>query len=246
MRVSSSYSAKLSCCFVRSFSSSSSSVFAGRRLVGTPVFSSSSSSSALSSRIAGSQKRRSTAPGFLSFTMDATSTGASASAAEVAKKSIYDFVVKDIDGNDVELSTFKGKVLLIVNVASQCGLTQQNYKELAELYKKHKENGLEILAFPTNQFGGQEPGSNEQIKDFACTKFKAEYPIFSKVNVNGPEEAPVYKFLKANKGGGILGDSIKWNFGKFLVDKEGNVVDRYAPTTSPLKIEKDIQKLLAA
>jgi glutathione peroxidase len=178
--------------------------------------------------------------------MDATSTGASASAAEVAKKNIYDFVVKDIDGNDVELSTFKGKVLLIVNVASQCGLTQQNYKELAELYNKHKENGLEILAFPTNQFGGQEPGSNEQIKDFACTKFKAEYPIFSKVNVNGPEEAPVYKFLKASKGGGILGDSIKWNFGKFLVDKEGNVVDRYAPTTSPLKIEKDIQRLLAA
>ncbi|XP_024372544.1 probable phospholipid hydroperoxide glutathione peroxidase [Physcomitrium patens] len=158
--------------------------------------------------------------------------------------SIYDFVVKDIDGNDVELSKYKGKVLLIVNVASACGLTTTNYTELAGIYSKYKNQDFEILAFPCNQFGGQEPGSNAQIKQFACTRFKAEFPIFDKVDVNGPQEAPVYKFLKSQKRGSILGDTIKWNFAKFLVDKNGNVVDRYAPTTPPSKIENDIQKYL--
>uniref|UniRef100_A0A0E0KTQ9 Glutathione peroxidase n=1 Tax=Oryza punctata TaxID=4537 RepID=A0A0E0KTQ9_ORYPU len=105
--------------------------------------------------------------------------------------------------------------------------------------------GFEILAFPCNQFGGQEPGSNEEIVQFACTRFKAEYPIFDKVDVNGNNAAPLYKYLKSNKGG-LFGDSIKWNFSKFLVDKEGRVVDRYAPTTSPLSIEKDIKKLLGS
>ncbi|KAH9775626.1 putative phospholipid hydroperoxide glutathione peroxidase 6 [Citrus sinensis] len=103
--------------------------------------------------------------------------------------------------------------------------------------------GLEILAFPCNQFGAQEPGDNEQIQEFACTRFKAEFPIFDKVDVNGDNAAPLYKHLKSSKGG-LFGDSIKWNFSKFLVDKEGNVVERYAPTTSPLSIEKDIKKLL--
>jgi glutathione peroxidase len=96
-------------------------------------------------------------------------------------ESIYDFVVKDIDGNDVSLSTYKGKVLLIVNIASQCGLTQSNYKELTDLYNQYKGSDFEILGFPSNQFGGQEPGSNEQIKEFACTRFKAEFPLFDKV-----------------------------------------------------------------
>jgi glutathione peroxidase len=105
--------------------------------------------------------------------------------------------------------------------------------------------GFEILAFPCNQFGGQEPGTNEEIVQFACTRFKAEYPIFDKVDVNGNNAAPLYKFLKSSKGG-LFGDSIKWNFSKFLVDKEGRVVDRYAPTTSPLSIEKDIKKLLGS
>nr|AYQ93003.1 glutathione peroxidase 2 [Rhodiola crenulata] len=159
--------------------------------------------------------------------------------------SIYDFTIKDIRGNDVSLSEYKGKVLLIVNVASQCGLTNSNYKELNVLYEKYKNQGLEILAFPCNQFGGQEPGSNEDIQEVACTRFKAEFPIFDKVEVNGKNSTPLYKFLKSQKGG-YFGDGIKWNFTKFLVDKNGKVVERYAPTTSPLKIEKDIQNLLQA
>ncbi|XP_010670824.2 probable phospholipid hydroperoxide glutathione peroxidase [Beta vulgaris subsp. vulgaris] len=161
------------------------------------------------------------------------------------EKTIHDFTVKDIDGKDVALSKFKGKALLIVNVASQCGLTSSNYTELSHLYEKYKTQGFEILAFPCNQFGGQEPGSNPEIKSFACTRFKAEFPIFDKVDVNGSNTAPVYQFLKSSAGG-LFGDLVKWNFEKFLVDKNGKVVERYAPTTSPLQIEKDIQKLLAA
>lgn len=173
-----------------------------------------------------------------------------ASASAVAEQSIHDFTVKDIDGKDVSLSVYKGKVLLIVNVASRCGLTTSNYSELAELYSNLKGQGFEILAFPCNQFGGQEPGTNEQIKEFACSRFKAEYPIFDKVDVNGENAAPVYKFLKASKSTGLLGtllgDKVKWNFEKFLVDKNGLVVQRYEPTTSPSKIEDDIKKLLEA
>lgn len=160
-------------------------------------------------------------------------------------KSIYDFTVKDIDRKDVPLSQYKGKVLLIVNVASQCGLTTSNYSELSQIYKKYKDQGLEILAFPCNQFGFQEPGSNAQIKEFACSRFKAEFPIFDKVDVNGPFTAPVYQYLKSTSGG-LLGDLVKWNFEKFLVDKNGKVVERYLPTTSPNEIEKDIRKLVAA
>ncbi|KAJ1702318.1 hypothetical protein LUZ63_002097 [Rhynchospora breviuscula] len=167
----------------------------------------------------------------------------SASMASQSTTSVHDFTVKDARGNDVDLSMYKGKVLLIVNVASQCGLTNSNYTELSHLYEKYKDQGFEILAFPCNQFGGQEPGTNEEIMQFACTRFKAEYPIFDKVDVNGDNAAPIYKFLKSSKGG-LFGDSIKWNFSKFLVDKEGHVVDRYAPTTSPLSIEKDVKKLL--
>ncbi|KAJ4773691.1 Glutathione peroxidase [Rhynchospora pubera] len=157
--------------------------------------------------------------------------------------SVHDFTVKDAKGTDVDLGMYKGKVLLIVNVASQCGLTNSNYTELSQLYEKYKDQGVEFLAFPCNQFAGQEPGSNEQIQEFACTRFKAEYPIFQKVNVNGDKAAPLYKFLKASKGG-LFNESIKWNFTKFLVDKEGQVVKRYAPTTSPLNIENDIKKIL--
>ncbi|KAL5056971.1 hypothetical protein RYX36_028575 [Vicia faba] len=116
----------------------------------------------------------------------------------------------DIDKKDVSLSKFKGKVLLIVNVASRCGLTSSNYTELSHLYENFKDRGLEVLAFPCNQFGMQEPGSNEEIKQFACTKFKAEFPIFDKVDVNGPFTAPVYQFLKSSSGG-FFGDLVKWN-----------------------------------
>jgi len=177
----------------------------------------------------------------LSFTLRTNHTMASPS----NPQSIHDFTVKDAKGNDVNLGDYKGKVLIIVNVASQCGLTNSNYTELSQLYEKYKPKGLEILAFPCNQFGAQEPGSLEEIQDFVCTRFKAEFPVFDKVDVNGSSAAPIYKYLKSSKGG-LFGDSIKWNFSKFLVDKQGNVVERYAPTTSPLSIEKDLLKLLDA
>lgn len=158
-------------------------------------------------------------------------------------QSVFDFTIKDAKGNDVDLSIYKGKVLLIVNVASKCGMTNSNYIELNELYQKYKELGLEILAFPCNQFGEEEPGSNDQILDFVCTRFKSEFPIFDKIEVNGESAAPLYNFLKKGKWG-ILGDDVQWNFAKFLVDKNGQAVDRYYPTTSPLTIERDIKKLL--
>ncbi|KAJ8774875.1 hypothetical protein K2173_018134 [Erythroxylum novogranatense] len=165
--------------------------------------------------------------------------------AEETPKSVYDFTVKDIRGNDVNLGDYRGKVLLIVNVASKCGLTSSNYKELNVLYEKYKNQGFEILAFPCNQFAGQEPGTNKEIQEVACTTFKAEFPIFDKVEVNGKNAAPLYQFLKSQKGGYVI-DAIKWNFTKFVVNREGKVVERYSPTTSPLKIEKDIQSLLAS
>ncbi|KAI5065211.1 hypothetical protein GOP47_0019906 [Adiantum capillus-veneris] len=164
----------------------------------------------------------------------------------MAAESIYDITVKDMQGKDVSLSAYKGKVLLIVNVASQCGLTTTNYKDLTDLYNKYKDAGLEVLAFPCNQFGGQEPGTNEEVKAFACTRFNAEFPIFDKVEVNGKNTDPLYQFLKQAKGGGIFGSFIKWNFAKFLVDRDGQVVERYAPTTSPSKIEGNIKKLLGS
>ncbi|ERN18514.1 hypothetical protein AMTR_s00065p00043720 [Amborella trichopoda] len=157
-------------------------------------------------------------------------------AAAVTEKSIHDFTVKDIDGKDVSLNKFKGKVLLIVNVASKCGLTKSNYTELTHIYEKYKPQGFDILGFPCNQFGGQEPGTNSEIKEFACTRFKAEFPIFDKVDVNGPNTAPIYQFLKSSTGG-FLGDVIKWNFEKFLVNRDGKVAERYSPTTSPFQIE---------
>ncbi|CAL5421797.1 unnamed protein product [Camellia sinensis] len=184
-------------------------------------------------------------PNFSGFILKPRSS-ATVYARAATEKTIYDFAVKvinlgtkDIDGNDVSLNKFKGKVLLIVNVASKCGLTSSNYSELSHIYEKYKpqESGFEILAFPCNQFGGQEPGSNPEIKQFACTRFKAEFPIFDKVDVNGPNTAPVYQFLKSTAGG-FLGDLVKWNFEKFLVDKNGKVVERYQPTTSPLQIER--------
>lgn len=161
----------------------------------------------------------------------------------IPEHSIHEFTVKDSRGKDVDLSIYKGKVLLVVNVASKCGFTDSNYTQLTDLYSKYKDKGLEILAFPCNQFLKQEPGTSQEAQDFACTRYKAEYPIFQKVRVNGPETAPVYKFLKASKGG-LFGSRIKWNFTKFLVDKEGRIINRYGPTTTPLSIEPDIQKAL--
>jgi len=161
---------------------------------------------------------------------------------EKKPESIFDFKVVDIDGNNVSLSNYKGKVCLVVNIASKCGYTDVNYKEMAELYEKYKDKGFEILGFPCNQFGKQEPGDSCQIKDFAKGK-KANFPIFEKVDVNGQNANPLYVFLKSNQKG-MLGSDIKWNFTKFLCDKNGVPVKRYAPSTPPSSIEQDITSLL--
>jgi glutathione peroxidase len=156
---------------------------------------------------------------------------------------LYDFSATLNNGKEKKLSAYKGKVLLIVNTASRCGNTPQ-YAGLQELYGKYKDRGFEILAFPCNQFGHQEPGSDEDIKEFCEVNYGVEFPLFSKIEVNGDGTHPLYKFLKSEKTG-LLGDSIKWNFTKFLVDKQGNVVDRYAPMTPPRTIASDIEKQLA-
>ena len=156
--------------------------------------------------------------------------------------SIYDFTVKGMKGEDVSLSEFKGKVLLVVNTATGCGFTPQ-YDGLEALYEKYRDRGFEILDFPCNQFGNQAPGSEEEIKSFCTMKFGVSFPQFAKIEVNGENEEPLYKWLKSQKGG-VLGSKIKWNFTKFLIDSNGNVVDRYAPTVTPEKIDGDIAKLL--
>lgn len=155
---------------------------------------------------------------------------------------IYDFTVMDSKGNEVSLSEYKGKVLLIVNTATGCGFTPQ-YKGLEELYRKYKDAGLEILDFPCNQFGHQAPGTDADINEFCTLRYDTTFPRFKKIDVNGKNESPLYRWLKSEKGG-FLGSRIKWNFTKFLIDREGKVVARYSPTTPPSKIEKSIQTLL--
>ncbi|XP_069681361.1 uncharacterized protein [Periplaneta americana] len=146
--------------------------------------------------------------------------------------SVYDFTVKDINGQDVSLGKYKGHVLLIVNVASQCGLTSTNYKELVELHDKYAESkGLRILAFPCNQFGNQEPGNSKEILSFAKHQ-NVNFDMFEKIDVNGENAHPLYKYLK-DKQGGFLGNAIKWNFTKFIVDKDGQPVERHGPNVDP-------------
>jgi glutathione peroxidase len=157
--------------------------------------------------------------------------------------SIYDFSAKLNDGRSKKLSTYKGKVLLIVNTASQCGFTPQ-YKGLQELYATYHGKGLEVLGFPCDQFGHQEPASDADIRSFCDLNYGVTFPLFSKIEVNGDNADPLYKFLKSEKGG-LLGDAIKWNFTKFLVDKQGTVVERFAPTTTPERIAADIERELA-
>ncbi|XP_027362988.1 probable glutathione peroxidase 4 [Abrus precatorius] len=161
----------------------------------------------------------------------------------ITENCIHEFTVKDARGKDVNLNAYRGKVLLVINVASKCGFADANYTQLTQLYTRYKSNGLEILAFPCNQFLKKEPGTSQEAQEFVCTRYKAEYPIFGKIRVNGSDAAPVYKFLKAQKSG-FLGPRIKWNFTKFLVDEEGRVIQRYSPTTKPLAIENDIKKAL--
>lgn len=156
--------------------------------------------------------------------------------------SIYDYTVKDSKGNDVSMEEYKGKVVLIVNTATECGFTPQ-YKDLQDLYLKYKDQGFEILDFPCNQFAGQAPGTNEELASFCEMKYKTTFKTFGKIDVNGDNADPLFKFLKENRKGFIT-EAIKWNFTKFLVDRNGKVVKRYAPTTNPSKIEGDIEKEL--
>ena len=156
--------------------------------------------------------------------------------------SLYDFSATLNNGKETKLKQYEGKVLLIVNTASKCGFTPQ-YQGLQELYERYKDRGFTVLAFPCDQFGHQEPGNDKEIQSFCETNYGVGFPLFSKIEVNGPNTHPVFKYLKSEKGG-LLGDGIKWNFTKFLVDREGNVIDRFAPQTTPVRIAPDIEKLL--
>ncbi|MCR5286751.1 MAG: glutathione peroxidase [Saccharofermentans sp.] len=153
--------------------------------------------------------------------------------------SVYDFTVKDKKGNDVSLSEYKGKVLLIVNTATKCGLTPQ-YDALEALYEKYHDQGFEILDFPCNQFLAQAPGSVEEIDSFCTLRFNTKFPRFGKIKVNGKEADPLYVYLKEQKPG-----RIEWNFAKFLIDREGNVVERVSSKTKPETMTESIEKLLA-
>ncbi len=155
---------------------------------------------------------------------------------------VYQFSVEKQDGSQLSLYSFNGKVLLIVNTATGCGFTPQ-YKGLQELYLRYHGEGFEILDFPCNQFKNQAPGNAEEINNFCRLNYQTTFPRFQKINVNGKEATPLYTWLKEAKGG-ILSKDIKWNFTKFLLDKEGHVMKRYSPQTSPQDIEKDIQELL--
>ena len=155
---------------------------------------------------------------------------------------VYDFSAKLNDGEDKPLADYRGKVLLIVNTASRCGNTPQ-YEGLEKLYEKYRDRGLEILAFPCNQFGSQEPGTDEDIRGFCEHNYQVTFPLFSKIEVNGEGAHPLYKHLKASAGG-LLTDAIKWNFTKFLVARDGQVLDRFAPFTKPSDIEEDVAEAL--
>ncbi len=156
---------------------------------------------------------------------------------------VYDFEANLLDGTPQKLDAYRGKLLLIVNVASKCGFTPQ-YEGLEALYRAHKDEGFVVLGFPCNQFGHQEPGDAREIGNFCSTKYDVTFPLFGKVEVNGAEAHPLYKFLKHAAPGLLGSQAIKWNFTKFLIDRDGNVVRRYASADTPEKIEKDVQKLL--
>jgi glutathione peroxidase len=158
--------------------------------------------------------------------------------------SVYDFTAKLNNGDEKPLAEYRGKVLLIVNTASQCGNTPQ-YAGLEKLYTKYREQGLEVLAFPCNQFGHQEPGTDADIRGFCERNYQVSFPLFSKIDVNGEGAHPLYKYLKS-EAGGLLTDAIKWNFTKFLVGRDGRVLERFAPFTKPSEIEEDIAQALAA
>ena len=155
----------------------------------------------------------------------------------------YDFTATDIDGNARSLGEYAGKVLLIVNVASRCGFTPQ-YAGLETLWQDYRDRGLVVLGFPCDQFGHQEPGDEAEIKNFCSLNYDVDFPLFAKIDVNGGDAHPLYKWLKSEKGGFLGIDAIKWNFTKFLVGRDGRVIKRYAPTDTPESLEKDIEAAL--
>lgn len=156
---------------------------------------------------------------------------------------VYDFKATDIDGEEQSLATYKGKAMLIVNTASKCGFTPQ-YAGLEALYKKYADKGLLVLGFPCDQFGHQEPGDEAEIKNFCSLSYDVSFPMFAKISVNGGQAHPLYRHLKKQARGVLGTEAIKWNFTKFLVDKDGNVVRRYAPTDTPESIEKELGAVL--
>ena len=165
---------------------------------------------------------------------------------DAIQQSVYDFSALSVDGREVPLEQYKGNVLLIVNTASQCGFTPQ-YAGLETLYAQYKDRGLVVLGFPCNQFGAQEPGTEAEIAQFCELKYGVSFPMFAKIDVNGPRAHPLYQFLKSEKSGifGVLGfEAIKWNFTKFLVDRSGDVVARFAPSTTPAELGPAVEKLL--
>jgi glutathione peroxidase len=157
---------------------------------------------------------------------------------------LHDFTATTLSGADKDLSDYEGKVVVVVNTASKCGLTPQ-YEGLQQLYDTYADRGLVILGFPCNQFANQEPGTADDVAAFCTQNYGVTFPMFAKVDVNGKEAHPLFKWLRSQKGG-LLGDSIKWNFTKFLVDRDGTVIERYAPTTSPASLAKDIEAALGA
>jgi len=160
-------------------------------------------------------------------------------------KNIYNFSCTNVNGEETSLSDYSGKALLIVNTASKCGFTPQ-YQGLQDLYKEYSGKGLEILGFPCNQFGSQEPGSDEEISLFCSTKYDVTFPLFSKIKVNGPAAHPLFKFLTSSKPGLLGSEKIKWNFTKFLINKSGEPIKRFSPQTTPEQLSSDITDLLEA
>ena len=158
--------------------------------------------------------------------------------------SVYDFTAKSITGEDVSLADFRGHVLLIVNTASKCGFTPQ-YEGLEMLHRKYKDQAFAVLGFPCNQFGGQEPGAEDEIAEFCKTQFDIDFPMFAKVDVNGDDAHPLFKYLKKERPGLLGSGMIKWNFTKFLIGRDGEPIKRYAPTEKPEDIQDDINDALA-
>jgi len=160
------------------------------------------------------------------------------------EQNFYDYKALTLQGKEVGMDIYKGKVVLVVNTASKCGLTPQ-FEGLEKLYKDYKDKGLVILGFPCNQFANQEPGSEKDIAEGCLINYGVTFPMFSKIDVNGENAHPIYKYLKLELKGGIFGSNIKWNFAKFMLDKDGKPYKRYSPTTTPEKLREDIEKLLA-